>query len=199
MKGGRELVKKIILIELVIVIYIILTSTIISYKQEKKVRSILYDSVVSWKSRVVDKDNLVVEREKSLVLKIDEELSERLSGIILLQVESEGEAWYVNPSDKNKYYLGRPRDAYNLFKKLGIEVSNDELFNYLYFEKKFPEEFAGRIVLDKNNLDNIYYINPKNLQGFFIKGPEETSKIIKEQGMGITNKDIRKIKVGEIE
>lgn len=36
---------------------------------------------------------------------IDEALVQRLSGRILLQVESVGEAWYVNPVDGKRYYL----------------------------------------------------------------------------------------------
>lgn len=40
------------------------------------------------------------------------ELSNRLKGKILLQVESAGEAWYVNPDNEKRYYLGRPSDAF---------------------------------------------------------------------------------------
>lgn len=38
-------------------------------------------------------------------------LPERLTGRILLQVESHGEAWYVNQTNLKRYYLGRPSDA----------------------------------------------------------------------------------------
>jgi uncharacterized secreted protein with C-terminal beta-propeller domain len=54
-------------------------------------------------------------------------LGERLSGRILLQVESKGEAWYVNPKNKNRYYLGRAEDAYALMRQLGIGISNADL------------------------------------------------------------------------
>ena len=36
---------------------------------------------------------------------IDAQLVNRLKGRILLQVESVGEAWYVNPIDGKRYYL----------------------------------------------------------------------------------------------
>jgi hypothetical protein len=45
-------------------------------------------------------------------------------GKIFLQVENNGEAWYVNPSDSKRYFLGRPGDAFNLMKKLGLGISN---------------------------------------------------------------------------
>ena len=44
-------------------------------------------------------------------------LTNQLKGKILLQVESNGEAFYLNPADNKRYYMGRPMDAYLLIKK----------------------------------------------------------------------------------
>ena len=41
---------------------------------------------------------------------------ERVSGRILLQVEQNGEAWYVNPDNLLRYYMGRPKDAFDLMR-----------------------------------------------------------------------------------
>ena len=38
-------------------------------------------------------------------IKIDTKLSSRLKGKILLQTESHGEAWYINPKDGKRYYM----------------------------------------------------------------------------------------------
>ena len=46
------------------------------------------------------------------------------SGKIYLQVESHGEAWYVNPVDGLRYYLGRPADAFNIMREFGLGISN---------------------------------------------------------------------------
>ena len=56
-----------------------------------------------------------------------ENLSQKLSGRILLQIQSSGKAWYVNPADQKKYYLGRPTDAFNLMQNLGIGITNKNL------------------------------------------------------------------------
>jgi len=40
-----------------------------------------------------------------------------LAGRILLQVEQRGEAWYVDPVDLQRYFLGSPDDAFNLMQK----------------------------------------------------------------------------------
>jgi len=54
-------------------------------------------------------------------------MGEKLSGRILLQVEDNGEAWYVNPANKERYYLGRPEDAFFIMRNLGIGITNSNL------------------------------------------------------------------------
>jgi len=55
----------------------------------------------------------------------DQNLTKRMAGKFLLQVENNGEAWYVNPMDMKRYYLGRPMDAFNLFASIASPVTND--------------------------------------------------------------------------
>ena len=59
--------------------------------------------------------------------KAEENLAEKLSGLILLQVETHGEAWYLNPADQKRYFLGRPADAFSLMRNLGIGIINNDL------------------------------------------------------------------------
>lgn len=53
-------------------------------------------------------------------------LTDRMKGHILLQVESHGEAWYVNPVDGKRYYMKDGEAAYQLmrFQSLGITNAN---------------------------------------------------------------------------
>lgn len=77
-------------------------------------------------------------------------LGERLSGKILLQVESKGEAWYVNPKDFKRYYLGRPADAFELMRSVGIGITNENL-------KKIQVadfDFSGRLDTDGDGLSD---------------------------------------------
>ena len=55
------------------------------------------------------------------------DLGKQTAGRILLQVEAHGEAWYVNPADAKRYYLGRPIEALNLMKKIGIGISEKNI------------------------------------------------------------------------
>lgn len=54
-------------------------------------------------------------------------LKQRLSGRILLQVEARGEAWYVNPVNLRRYYLGRPEDALKAMRELSLGITSANL------------------------------------------------------------------------
>lgn len=56
-----------------------------------------------------------------------DELAVKLSGRILLQVEENGEAWYVYPEDLKRYFLGRPDDAFKIMREKGIGITNNDL------------------------------------------------------------------------
>lgn len=54
-------------------------------------------------------------------------LAQRVAGKILLQVEDVGQAWYVNPVNNLRYYLGRPADAFQIMRDLGLGITNSDL------------------------------------------------------------------------
>ena len=58
-------------------------------------------------------------------LPIDTGFAESQKGKILLQVEQNGEAWYINPDDSKRYFLGRPTDAFSVMRGLGLGVTDD--------------------------------------------------------------------------
>ena len=60
-------------------------------------------------------------------ISVDNNLIEQLRGKILLQVESSGASWYLNPSDDKKYYLGRPQDAWQVMRSLALGITNKNL------------------------------------------------------------------------
>lgn len=57
----------------------------------------------------------------------DKNFAGKLAGRILLQVEANGEAYYVSPVDLKKYYLGRPADAFNIMREQGLGITNKDL------------------------------------------------------------------------
>ncbi len=64
------------------------------------------------------------------------------AGRILLQVEQNGEAWYVSPENNKRYFLGRPNDAFNIMRNLGLGISNVNLEKIINSNKKFATEVS---------------------------------------------------------
>lgn len=65
--------------------------------------------------------------EKSKKLPLDKNFAGKQKGKILLQVEDKGEAWYVNPTDNKRYFLGRPADAFRIMRELGLGITDSNL------------------------------------------------------------------------
>jgi hypothetical protein len=57
----------------------------------------------------------------------DKNLVERLKGKILLQIQQNGEAWYVNPADGKRYYLKNGDEAYRIMRILSLGITNLDL------------------------------------------------------------------------
>lgn len=58
---------------------------------------------------------------------VDAALVDRLMGRIILQVEDHGEAWYVDPDKGQRFFLGRPAEAFHVLQTLGIGITSDDL------------------------------------------------------------------------
>lgn len=115
-------------------------------------------------------------------------LAESLSGRILLQVQSHGEAWYVDPVTKQRFYLGRAEDAYALMRAKGLGIRHAELARYL--AGRFPARLSGRIVLDVEAHGEAYYILPVNLQGLYLGTAADAYALMRRYGLGITNENL---------
>lgn len=59
----------------------------------------------------------------------DSALISRLKGRILLQIESRGEAWYLNPKDKKRYYMKDGDAAYQIMRFLSLGITNTDLLS----------------------------------------------------------------------
>ncbi len=60
-------------------------------------------------------------------LSSDINFSNKLKGKILLQVESKGEAWYINPEDGKRYYMKDGDSAYEIMRFLSLGITNSDL------------------------------------------------------------------------
>jgi len=132
--------------------------------------------------------------EKALVKKVNKLLTRRLSGRILLQVEDRGQAWYVNPTDGLKYFLGRPEDAFALMRKLALGIDNKTFDS---FKGKMPAKLSGRILLKVEDSGKAYYVNPLDRKAYYLGRPADAFELMRTLGLGVKNSDLRQIMIGD--
>ncbi len=121
----------------------------------------------------------------------------RLKGYVLLQVETHGEAWYVNPDDLKKYYLGRPSDAFNLMRRFGLGI-NETDFKKLQSDSAFREKYLGKIFIEVENNGEAWYLNPSDQKLYYLGRPSDAFTIMKNFGLGITNQNLNQIDTGSL-
>ncbi len=123
-----------------------------------------------------------------------EDLGTRLSGKILLQVESAGQAWYMDPTTKERAFLGRPADAFRIMRELGLGISEKDFKLYNGYA---PKKLSGKILLRVEAKGEAYYVFPNDLKLYYLGRPADAFSIMREKGLGITNVDLNKIIVLE--
>lgn len=118
-------------------------------------------------------------------------IAENLKGKILLQVEENGEAWYVYPNDLSRYYLGRPADAFQIMKELGLGATHAFITSHLIF----PSSVVGKILIDVEDAGKAYYIYPVDKKAYYLGKPDDAFQIMRDLGLGISNANLALIAV----
>ncbi len=75
----------------------------------------------------------------------DWQLRNKLAGRILLQVQKNGEAWYVYPGDLKRYYLGSPFGAFNLMRAKGLGISHTDLSDLTVWNVTNPIKYSNSV------------------------------------------------------
>ncbi len=122
------------------------------------------------------------------------DLAKKLSGRILLQVEARGQAWYINPTDLKKYYLGRPADAFELMRRLGVGITNQDLAKL--DDQEFAKNHAGKIFLQTQSRGECWYINPTDLKKYYLGRPADAFDLMRSLALGIKDAELNKITIG---
>ncbi|NQU84340.1 MAG: hypothetical protein HQ541_01135, partial [Mariniphaga sp.] len=117
-------------------------------------------------------------------------LATSLNGKILLQVEENGEAWYVYPNDLQRYFLGRPADAFNVMRNLGLGISEK---NFNNFNGVANDSLRGKILLRVEAHGEAYYVNTYDLRLYYLGRPSDAFGVMRSLGLGITNADLAQI------
>jgi hypothetical protein len=134
-----------------------------------------------------------LEREKAVVEYWDQDLMDRLTGRILIQVEDKGRAWYLDPVTRFRYYLASPSKAFAVMRERGLGAKHEFITEYQ--DKIYPKSVRGRILIDVDDHGRAYYISPVEGKGYYLGTPEMAFRVMRGAGLGISNSDIRKIPV----
>lgn len=131
-------------------------------------------------------------------------LGQKLAGRILLDVQSHGEAWYVYPKDQQRYYLGRPDDAYALMRQLGLGITNANLNKIPAIGNggSIPPDMVkyvyGYILLQVEARGEAWYVDPVTLKRRYMANGTDAFAIMRSLGLGITSADLATIPIGSL-
>jgi len=118
-----------------------------------------------------------------------------LSGNILLQVQSRGEAWYVNPSDGRRYYLKDGPTAFSLMRSLGLGISESDYSKLASGNAALRKSVMGKIVLRVHARGEAYFLCPRTGTLSYLKDGAAAFSVMRQCGLGITNANLAKIAV----
>ncbi len=142
----------------------------------------------------------VVAEEKSLTTGIDRELSKRLAGRLLLQVEQSGQIWYVDTNEYKRYFVTLD-NALGLFRKLSLGITEANLAKLprkgsgQTGDSALRERLKGKLLLRVEAGGQISYIDSEGWRHDISLG--NLMDIFRSLSLGISNVNIRKIAVGE--
>lgn len=129
---------------------------------------------------------------------VEKNLLNRLKGYILLQVESHGEAWYVDPVTAKRYYMKDGPTAYKMMRSFGLGMNESDYVKIASGDASIKNRLKGRIVLRVEEHGEAYWIDPKDLSVRYLQNGDEAYRIMRLYSLGITNANLEKVEAGDL-
>ncbi len=126
-------------------------------------------------------------------------LADDLAGQILIQAERNGEGWYVYPKTKTRYYLGRPTNAFNVMKELGLGITDANLAKIPMAgssdagDTKLRNQLAGYILIQTEQNGEAWYVYPVDRKRYSLGRPTTAFNVMKSLGLGISNVNLAQV------
>ncbi|MBI2984905.1 MAG: C39 family peptidase [Candidatus Kerfeldbacteria bacterium] len=127
------------------------------------------------------------------------DVASRVRGMIVLQVERNGEAWYVHPDTLLRVYLGRPADAFFIMRQHGLGISNANLAKIPVAgssqagDPNLRRRMSGRVLIQVERNGEAWYVYPGTLQRHFLGRPADAFQIMTALGLGISNRALAEL------
>lgn len=129
-------------------------------------------------------------------------LAKDLSGRILLQVESYGRAWYVDPVTLERYYLKDGYTAYEIMRSMSLGITNADLAKIptakgQRADTKLVNRLKGRILLQVEKNGEAWYVNPTDGLRYYLQNGEVAYELMRKFALGISNENLKTIAVNK--
>lgn len=122
-----------------------------------------------------------------------EAIRARVKGRILLEVEKNGEAWYVNAKDGKRFYMKDGSAAYELMRKHGLGISEDDYERLKADNSELTRRLVGQILLRVHKHGEAYYISPKDGSVVYLKDGASAYELMRKHGLGIKSDDLKAV------
>ena len=134
-------------------------------------------------------------------------------GQILLQVNENGEAWYIDPVSEDRFYLKDGSAAFELMRTFGLGITNGDLVDIpsvtgpqevegmtsICESNSLANRLVGRILLQVEENGEAWYVEPTTCHRVYLKDGNAAFEIMHYLGLGASNEDIESINLGETE
>lgn len=124
-------------------------------------------------------------------------LAKRLAGRLVLQVESVGEMWYIDPKTLKAVFVGSLNDIDRLKTEYAITVSDRDLAritlrNQKIVDSTYSRKMAGRLLLQSSN-GKLWYVSPVDLRRYEVSSGIEGVRDLWRQAIGISQKNFAQL------
>jgi hypothetical protein len=118
-----------------------------------------------------------------------------VTGHILLQVQSHGEGWYVDPVSRKRTALTNGESARAIIQAFGLGISNTDLAKLQAGNKTLINKLRGRIVIAVRAKGEAYYINPTDGKVYFLANGDTAYRLFVKLGLGISNIELSAVEI----
>lgn len=153
-----------------------------------------------------DNDASISTYEKNEEL-FDKQFAQTLHGRILLQVQANGEAWYIRSNDSMRYYMKDGETAYQMMRLFSLGITDENLAKIpaiantnemketesICSSNELANQLRGEILLQVEQNGEAWYIDPEKCLRIYLKDGEAAYEVMRFLGLGITNTDLEKI------
>jgi hypothetical protein len=147
------------------------------------------------KCSLTETNNLWINEQIDNYSLTDTGMVSRLLGQILLQVDEHGEAWYIDPTTKHRYYMKDGPAAYEMMRYFGLGITNADLDKVKAGNTAIVNSLKGRILLQVEAHGEAYWIHPETGEAHYLKDGAEAYSLMRFYSLGITNSDLNKIPI----